>query len=314
MTNLSIIIVSYNVKDLLINCLRSVFLAGNSLRLEVFVVDNASNDGTVEAVQSLFPTVRLLTNSANLGFPKANNQALSLCSGDVTLLLNPDTIVHQDALLELMSFFREQKNGAVAGLNVRNTDGTCQNSFHTELKPVRLLLSLFEINKLFKNSHILNPDAFIIKVHDKPTKVGWVTGASLAFERKVYEVIGGLDENLFWIEDADFCLRANKAGFHVYYLYKCIVTHFMGSSAKSNRRRVIFHQHVSKIKFMYKHYGFFWGIITEAIIVTQLLLKIFVRLLQSLYPPKRQESINRYEGYLAAIVFILTRRPPSWIQ
>ena len=235
MTRLSVIIVSYKVRDLVMDCLRSVFAAGTSVQLEVFVVDNASNDGTVERVQHEFPSVRVIANSQNLGFPLANNQALAESSGDVVLLLNPDTIVHEGALLELVQFFKRQTAGVVAGLNVRNADGTHQDCIHALPNFRSLVFSVLRIDRMFASSPFFNAYAYAGVDLPEVQQVGYVTGAALALNRMALEQLGGLDANLFWYEDIDICCRAWKLGFPVYFLPKARVCKCeAGSSGPQN--------------------------------------------------------------------------------
>src|SRR3990172_12842315 len=133
--DISVIIVNYNVRDFLNNALVSVFKALEGLKGEVFVVDNASDDGSCELVRRSFPQVQLIANNSNVGFAKANNQALALATGTSIMLLNPDTIVQEDTFRTLIGFFRENKDVGMAGCKILNPDGTfqlpCRRSFPT---------------------------------------------------------------------------------------------------------------------------------------------------------------------------------------
>ena len=299
---LSVIIVSYNVKSLVVDCLNSVFAAGSNIDLEVFLVDNASVDGTIEEVQKRFSNVSIISNNHNFGFPKANNQALKVSSGEVILLLNPDTVLQLDALSELVGFFHNHREGAVVGMNVRNRDGSRQYSTHGVLTIKSLLFSKYRYRNRteswFDSNQII--------------RVGYVSGSALAFNRTVYKHLGGLDEDLFWMEDVDFCYRAYKIGFPIYFLPNSVVTHFVGESAKTNIRRVLFHQHVSRVKFFKKHYNRVVTKLVEILIFTELCGKIIVRSSQWLIPSKRLDSYNRLCGYMAAFCFIVGKRSPIW--
>jgi hypothetical protein len=299
---LSIIIVSYNVKNLVLCCLNSVLSAVANIDSEVFLVDNASVDGTVEEVQKRFSTVYIIPNSWNVGFPKANNQALVVSSGEIMLLLNPDTVLQKDALSELVHFFRVHTGGAVVGMNVRNRDGTRQFSSHGIPSIKSLLFSKYRYRN--RNKSVNEP----IQI----TRVGYVSGAALAFNRTVLKHLGGLDEDLFWMEDVDFCYRANKSGFPIYFLPNAVVTHFIGESAKTNIRRVLFHQHVSRVMFFKKHYSRVVTRFIEILIFAELCGKILIRSSQWLIPSQRLESYNRLCGYIAALWFIARRRYPVW--
>ena len=154
--DVSIIIVNYNVRDFLNNALVSVFQALEGIDGEVFVVDNASDDGSSDVVRQSFPNVRLIANNVNVGFAKANNQALAMSSGKYLMLLNPDTIVQEDTIRTLINFFEANGDVGMAGCKILNPDGTlqlaCRRSFPTPwvaFTKVSGLSSLFGSTKLF---------------------------------------------------------------------------------------------------------------------------------------------------------------------
>jgi len=310
--DLSVVIVSYNVKKLLVECLRSVFSEVDSLEIEVFVVDNASKDGTVEQIRKEFPSVIVIDNNENVGFPAANNQAINISSGELILLLNPDTFIKKGALSELEGFFRHQKGGIVVGMNVQNEDSTYQHTAHAIPSSRGVLFSCLELHRLFPKISFFNPDLNIEIDSRLPTRIGWVSGAALAFNRILLDHVGYLDENLFWMEDVDFCYRAYKAGFPVYYLPSASVTHFIGKSASKNIRRVLYHQHVSKINFVLKHYGWIFASMLRVLFFIELLIKISVRLFQLIEPNKRSENRNRISGYISVIKYIVWSISPEW--
>lgn len=232
--DVSVIIVNYNVRDFLNNALVSLSKALQGLQGEVFVVDNASDDGSCEMVRQSFPHVRLIANDANVGFAKANNQALALSSGEYILLLNPDTIVQEDTVRTLVGFFRENSDVGMAGCKILNPDGTfqlaCRRSFPTPwvaFAKVSGLSSLLGSTRMFGRYNVtyLNPD--------ESYEVDAISGSCMMIRRSVYEAIGGLDEDFFMYgEDLDWCYRVQKAGWKVFYVADTKIIHYKGESTR----------------------------------------------------------------------------------
>jgi hypothetical protein len=232
--DISIVIVNYNVRDFLNNALVSVFKALEGLEGEVFVVDNASDDGSCELVRESFPQVRLIANSSNVGFAKANNQALVLATGKHLMLLNPDTIVQEDTFRTLIRFFRENSDVGMAGCKILNPDGTfqlpCRRSFPTPwvaFTKVSGLSSIFGSTKLFGKYNLtyLNPD--------ESYEVDAISGSCMMMRREVYDVVGGLDEDFFMYgEDLDWCYRVQTSGWKVFYVADTKIIHYKGESTR----------------------------------------------------------------------------------
>ncbi|MGK9477440.1 glycosyltransferase [Melioribacter sp. OK-6-Me] len=234
MIDLSIIIVNYNVKEFLLNLLESIRKATNNLSIEVIVVDNASEDGSVEAIKAKFPEVVLIVNEKNVGFGAANNIALKKARGKYLLLLNPDTIVKEDTFSKMIEFFEKNPDAGIAGCKVLNPDGTlqlaCRRSFPgpwTSFTKVMGLSSLFPKSKFFARYNLTYLD------ENQTYEVDAVSGAFLMMRREVYEKIGGFDPQFFMYgEDLDLCYRAQKAGYKVYYVHSTEIFHYKGESTK----------------------------------------------------------------------------------
>src|SRR5208283_1624252 len=210
--DVSIIIVNYNVRDFLNNALVSVFRALEGMNGEVFVVDNASDDGSSDLVRQSFPKVRLIANNTNVGFAKANNQALAMSSGKYLMLLNPDTVVQEDTFRTLINFFEANGDVGMAGCKILNPDGTlqlaCRRSFPAPwvaFTKVSGLSSVFGSTKLFGKYNLtyLNPD--------ESYEVDAISGSCMMIRREVFDTVGGLDESFFMYgEDLDWCYRIQK--------------------------------------------------------------------------------------------------------
>ncbi len=232
--DISVIIVNYNVRDFLRNALVSIFKALEGMKSEVFVVDNASDDGSSEMVRQSFPHVTLIENSSNVGFAKANNQALARAQGKYFLLINPDTIVQEGTFRTLIKFFEENPDVGMAGCKILNPDGTlqlaCRRSFPTPwvaLTKVLGFASLFPSSRLFAKYNLtyLNPD--------ENYEVDAISGSFMMVRGEVYARIGGLDETFFMYgEDLDWCYRVQQSGWKVFYVSATQIIHYKGESTR----------------------------------------------------------------------------------
>lgn len=232
--DLSVIIVNYNVRQFLENALSSIFRALEGLHGEVFVVDNASDDGSVEMVKAKFPAVRLIENPTNVGFARANNAALKLAQGRYLLLINPDTIVQEDTLKEMLRFLDEHPDVGLAGCKILNPDGTfqlaCRRSFPT---PWVAFTKIFGLSALFPRARVFGKYNLTYLSPDETYPVDAVSGSFMMVRREVYDKVGGLDEAFFMYgEDLDWCYRIRQAGYAVYYVHSTQIIHFKGESTR----------------------------------------------------------------------------------
>ena len=215
-TELSIVIVSHNTRDLLAECLGSVRDCPPQCGHEVIVVDNASSDDSVEMLQEQFPDVRCVSSDQNLGFGAANNRGVAQAAGRFVLLLNPDTRVDEGSLEAMVSYLRETPDVGVLGCRQVDERGWPQLCYGrdptilSELMRRRDTLGLARGDERAKDR--------VDRRYREPTDVDWVTGACMAFPRQVYTRLGGMDED-FWLyfEDADLCRRVRHAGRRVVY-------------------------------------------------------------------------------------------------
>ena len=232
--DLSIIIVNYNVKEFLQNLLTSLSKAVANLSTEIIVVDNGSDDGSVELLRDKFPQVALIANKDNLGFSKANNLGLKIAKGKYLLLLNPDTIIQEDTFEKLIKFFHTHQDAGMTGCKILNPDGTlqlaCRRSFPgpwTSFCKVSGLSSMFPRSKLFARYNLTYMN------ENQSYEVDAVSGSFMMVRREVYEKIGGLDEQFFMYgEDLDWCYRVQQAGWKVYYVHETTIIHYKGESTK----------------------------------------------------------------------------------
>ncbi|MCC6606378.1 MAG: glycosyltransferase family 2 protein [Anaerolineae bacterium] len=252
--DLSIIIVSWNVRELLANCLRSV-LAQTGLALQVIVVDSASSDGSPELVAEQFPQVELVACQENVGFPRGNNLGLERANGRFILLLNPDTIVHGDALARMVSYLQQHPAVGVVGPQLLNDDGSVQSS---RRRFPTLWTAVFESTWLqpFAPQAVLD-HYYVRDVGDGETAVvEWVMGACLMTRQEVVAQVGGLDEAYFmYSEELDYCRRIHQAGWQVVYYPEAQVTHLSGKSSEQavTQRHINFNR--AKLRYFRKYHG-----------------------------------------------------------
>ena len=231
-SSLSIIIVSYNVRDDLYECLKSVSEAEFRDPLQVIVVDNGSRDGTVEMVRSAFPQVEMICNDGNVGFPRANNQALVLARGTFTLYLNPDTVVMTDTLSTCVRYMREHPEVGLLGCKVVFPDGKiqyeCARNFPTLEASV---WEAFYLHMLFPKHRRFGKTLMGYWDHNDSREVPCLVGAFMLSRLTILKALGGMDESVFmFLEDVDLCYRVLQSGWTVYYLADVTIVHKSGRS------------------------------------------------------------------------------------
>lgn len=270
-THISVVIVSYNVCELLLSCLHSLKRFENpGITSEIIVVDNLSSDDTIKAIQSQFPEVILIANQENAGFPKANNQGFARASGDYIFMLNPDTELIEDTLTKLYAYLEENKAVSIVAPRLLNTDRSWQSSIWKYPSLWTVFCETHYLQTLLKKRNYLDSDLNAI------FPVESVSGAAIFFRKEVLDQIGNLDETMFWIEDVDFCYRANQAGLTCMYYPKTELIHHVGQSAKKNYNISISNQVVNKIKFFRKHYSRLQTFMVVLLSFYHVLLKLFI--------------------------------------
>jgi GT2 family glycosyltransferase len=251
--DLTISIVNTNNRDLLCECLRSVFENTRRTSLEVYVVDNVCTDGSAGMVRAEFPQAKLIVNERRLRFCANHNQALRRGQGRYLLILNEDTVVPPGAFDTLVEFMDATPGAGIAGATILNPNGTVQVShkgFPTLFSSLMLAttLSRFLHEGLYPN----NP----VPENGRPIVVDWMSGACLLIRRETMDEIGLLDEQfLIYAEETDWCYRAKKAGWEVYYLPAVEILHWGGQSTSQQRARRRFRINRSNLLFFRKHCG-----------------------------------------------------------
>ena len=244
---LSVVIVSYNVRLLLEECLRSVEKALEGIEGEIYVVDNNSSDDSVGYLQPRFPKVKFIANKENLGFARANNQAIRLSEAEYVLLLNPDTVVYENTLRESVAFMDSHPEAGGVGVRMLTREGEpAPESRRAVPTPWIAFLKMIGFSKKYYMSHL---------PWDKPGQIEVVSGAYCMLRRQALDQIGLLDEDFFMYgEDIDLSYRLLKGGWQNWYLPLDII-HYKGESTQKSSFRYVHVFYQAMLIFFRKHYG-----------------------------------------------------------
>ena len=255
MIDLSVVIVNWNVSDLLRRCLYSILNARYSVLIEVIVVDNASTDGSVEMVRAEFLGVHLIANADNRGFPAANNQGIAIARGRYVLLLNPDTELVGDALATMVTFADAHPDVGMVGPQLLYPDGSVQSS---RRRFPTLATAFFESTWLQPCAprRLLERYEVLDRPDDAVQDVDWLYGAALMARREGVAQVGLMDEDFFmYSEELDWCRRFREAGWRVVYLPTAQIVHYEGKSSEQAVAARHVHFQTSKVHYFRKHHG-----------------------------------------------------------
>lgn len=286
--DLTIIIVSFNTKELLKRCLISIYREierEKSIRFEVIVVDNASTDGSYEMIQQKFPDVHGIKNSKNVGFSKANNQAMNTAAGTCILLLNSDTEVEKGSLKKLYSPLLQNRSIGVTGGKLLNTDGSIQQSTGFTPTLFRVLMWMFFMDDLPWIQRFIHPYHVTDQaLYTSSRFVDWVSGACFCIRREVLETVGGFDEHIFmYAEEVEWCYRIKMTGLEVLYISEATLYHNKGGSG-SGKDSGIVEEFAGMHYFYQKHRCLLSQIILRFILSVGALLRIGVFGIIGKYP------------------------------
>ncbi len=254
--DLSVIIVNWNVKDLLRQCLLSVQAA------EIIVVDSASNDGSPDMVRTEFPQVRLIASPENLGYARGNNVGAAAAQGRYLFLLNPDTVVQPEALARLTAYMEARPRVGAVGPQLLWPDGSLQSSRRRFPTPgslfweSTLLEQWFPGNRYARRYHLADTPA------QQSQRVDWVVGAAILIRREAWQQVGPIDETFFmYFEETDWCHRTALAGWEVHYLPTAQVTHYEGKSSEQVAAARTLRFQRSKLRYTRKYFGRGWAVL-----------------------------------------------------
>ncbi|SDG21934.1 hypothetical protein SAMN04488689_11117 [Paenibacillus sp. cl6col] len=256
MNDLSVIIVNYNTKQLTLNCLASVYQSITNYQIEVILIDNASHDNSVQAIADRYPQVRIISNTNNLGFSKANNQGMRIAEGRYVLLLNSDTVIEPDTLNVMIGFMDDHPNVGASGCKVVLPDGSldkaCRRGFPT---PSATFFYVSRLSKLFPTSPRINAYHREDLNPDEEYPIDCLIGAFMMVRRGAIEQVGMLDENFFMYgEDVDWCYRIKQAGWVNYYYPKTQIIHYKRASSRNKPFKITYEFHRSFFVLYNKHF------------------------------------------------------------
>lgn len=257
-TDLSVIIVSYNTQDLLRRTLEELRLATVGINAQVIVVDNASRDASAEMVQQDFPEVELIANRENIGFGRANNQAMHYALGRYVLLLNPDAFVPPDGLRKTVAYMDRNPGCGILGVRLEDSDGTPLPGPRNFLKPWPMFVNRLGLQGVFPGTRLVDDPA---RGLDVTQGCDWVTGCFYLVRRRLVDEIGLFDPRYFlYCEEVDHCLAARKAGWDVVYFAEVTVVHLGGESARTcgeltPYKQIESYQMESELLYFQKNHG-----------------------------------------------------------
>jgi GT2 family glycosyltransferase len=254
---LSIAIVSYNTRELAINCIKSITDETQDIDYEIIVVDNNSSDNTVEQIRLHFPNIIVITNQENKGFAYALNIGIGDSSGDAVLSINSDTIVLDHAIEKSYKFLYDNNDIQILGIKLLNADGSIQPSCRFLPSIANCLCEAFFLINLFPKSKIFGKYYMSYFDYNSTIDVEWIKGTYMMIRKSVFERIGFFDDNYFlYTEETDFMFRANKANLKTVFFHEAEIYHLEGASLKKNPEKVYKMVHRTKLFYFMKNHKF----------------------------------------------------------
>jgi GT2 family glycosyltransferase len=299
--DLSIIIVSWNVRSLLQTCLKSVEVEQGALRLEIIVVDSGSDDGSPEMVREQFPQVHLIVREDNVGFPLGNNIGLAEANGRYLLLLNPDTEVVGDALSRMVGYLDGNPDVGVVGGQLLNPDNTVQSS---RRRFPTVATAFFESTwfQPFAPKGILRR-YYAEDIDDGETAdVDWVKGACLMTRKTILDEVGPLDADYFmYSEELDWCKRIKMAGWRVVYFPEAKIIHYEGKSSEQavTARHINFQR--AKLRYFHKYHGMMIMILLRIFLLLNFVWQLALEAIKGLVGHKKELRRQRIRAYWQVI-------------
>lgn len=253
---LSVCIVNWNTRDFLRECLNALLqFPPVNAEMEIIVVDNASADGSAQMVAAEFPAVVLIASAANLGYAEGNNLALKRATGDALLLLNPDVVVHTESLTRAAEFAASRPKLGAFGCRLVGADGKTQSSLRSFPDPGPVLWEYLGLSRLFPRSRVFGAYRMTWFDYESVIEADQPMGSFLWLSRAAYERVGGLDPQFpIFFNEVDWCRRAKRDGFPIYYTPEVVVTHYGGGSTRQVKRGMVRESHRSLLRFYDKHY------------------------------------------------------------
>lgn len=254
---LSIVIICWNDLKVIGDCLHSIYAGTHSTDFEVIISDNGSTDGTVEFIAQNYPQVRVLRNGSNLRFSKGNNAGIRLCQGELILILNPDTVIHESALDKWIEFTHRHPEAGAFGCRVLNPDGTYQGPAQPFPTIWREWLAALYLRPLAYLSDAFISDTYTGWRGNTERMIDWQCGCAVMFRADLLKRLGGFDERFFYYyEDVDLCRRVWEAGYPIVYTPEVTITH-LGGQSTTQRFPIAFEldKYRNRYRYFHKYYG-----------------------------------------------------------
>jgi len=305
--DLTIIIVNWNTRELLLNCIESFYRTVKGLTSEIFVVDNGSSDGSADSVRRTFPEIELIQNERNLGFARANNEALGKRKGRYALLLNTDVILTPGAVETLVKFMDRNPSVGIAGGQLVNGDGSKQNSFDNFPSITAEALNKSLLRILFPRRY---PSKRVN--YSAPIKVQSVIGACMIVRSRAIEEVGLLDEDyFFFLEETDWCYRMRRGKWRVCHVPQAKVIHLQGRTADLVKDRAKIEYYRSLYLFFKKHRGTVELIMLKVLLFIRFCVDFLLAFLSCLFTAFRKERPKRKLGIYAQLIYWHLRLCPE---
>jgi GT2 family glycosyltransferase len=306
MVKFSIIIVNFNTRELLGNCLNSLYSDLGDMKAEVWVVDNGSMDGTLNMIQDQFPQVSLISNNENIGFARANNQAMRQANGEIWILLNPDTVVIHGFAHRILDAFEANPDAGVVAPQLQNENGSIQPSWGIFASPFTEFFFQFLLYKLLPSPLPLGNTINRLqqKSYSISHEIQWASGACLAIRKQVVAKVGLLDENIFMYgEDMEWCWRVKNCGYKNLFWPDAKIIHLIGRSSKKDYARWIENYTLGNLNFVIAHSSKSLSKITAFwICIGSVLRWIIWSIILVSVPPRKDEALKRQAGYKKAAI------------
>lgn len=308
MVDISFIIVNWNTRNILMDCLDSIYKTVTDIEWEIYVVDNNSTDGSQAEVKKRFPEVKLIENETNTGFGYANNQALRIMQGRFAVLLNSDAVLKENSVKRLLAFMTTTPSAGIAGVQLLNDDGSRQNSIdnfpstETEIFNKSILRLFFPGKYPSKNMS-----------YKDPIEVDSVIGACMIVSKEAMDDVGVFDEDYFiFLEETDWCFRMNKKGWKVYHVPDAEVFHLSGHSKKRTPWRSQIEYYISLYKFFRKNRAPLSCLTLRILKPCKIFINLILNILGNLITLFQKEGLrNRLLKYYKLFVWHLLMCPDS---
>jgi GT2 family glycosyltransferase len=296
---LSIIIVNYNVKRLVLDCISSIYQQLNCVSFEIIVVDNNSTDDSSTAIKSTFSDVIVISNKLNTGFSEANNQGIKTAKGNYLFLLNPDTYLTDDSICKAIEFVKAQQNNILVAPKLLNADRTLQYSAWKDK----------DLSVLFCESFRFFNSSYPLESYVTPAIVDNVSGAGMLLKKELAVKVGYFDKDLFFMEDFDFCYRVRKAGEMIYYYPEASIVHLEGKSSEKEPYISYSNPIISKLKFYKKHHSGFKTLLAVLFVLGHLLGYGFFLIIASPFSSNyRKKLLPHFYTIKKFIVYLFTSK------